>query len=338
MMKTQIVEPYLKKYGDDFPSLTLARIIYKENVSSFKDIKAAYGIVRYLRGAKGKKDRDKLKNKEFATGKKRTTANAQYLMLPKSWAKEKEVYHLPKSCNKIGFISDHQVPFHDTEAVETCYKWLQEKEVNTIFINGDFLDFFGISSFLRDPRRRNFREEYFCILQSLEHLRDWFPTERIFYNLDANHEARYEKYMMIKAPEVLSLDLPEFTLESLLKLDAFDITPIRSKDHIMIGKLPVVHGHTIFNGATSPVSTARTVFMKTKRSAIASHCHQVSEYTTRTLGDEIITCWTTGCLMSTNVEYNPHGNNYSHGFAYIETEKDGSYRVENKRIFKGKVL
>jgi hypothetical protein len=78
--------------------------------------------------------------------------------------------------------------------------------------------------------------------------------------------------------------------------------------------------------------------MKTKRSALAAHCHQVNEYTTKTLGDEIITCWTTGCLMDLNVSYNPNGNNYSHGCAYIETEKNGDYRVENKRIYNGRVL
>jgi len=107
----------------------------------------------------------------------------------------------------------------------------------------------------------------------------------------------------------------------------------------MIGKLPVVHGHTIFQGQTSPVSTARTVWMKAKQSAIASHCHQVSEYTVRApFTGDLHTCWTTGCLMDLNVEYNQHGHNYSHGFAHIETERDGSYRVENKRIFNGRVL
>jgi hypothetical protein len=42
--------------------------------------------------------------------------------------------------------------------------------------------------------------------------------------------------------------------------------------------------------------------------------------------------------MSLNVEYNPHGNEYNHGCAYIETEKNGDYRVENKRILNGRVL
>lgn len=144
--------------------------------------------------------------------------------------------------------------------------------------------------------------------------------------------------MSFKAPELLKLELPEFDLASLLRLKLFDIRPISKIDHILIGQLPVVHGHTIFQGATSPVSTARTVFMKTKQSAIASHCHQVNEYTTKTLDGKIITCWTTGCLMDMNVSYNPHGNNYSQGLAHIETDKNGLYQVENKRIHEGRVL
>ena len=335
MTKPEIVKEYLDKYPPDFPNLTLARIIYTANTSAFMDIEDARGVIRTVLGKNGKdkkyKDHEKYHRKE--------DKSKNPYSLPETWADERRVFKLPVGCNKIGFISDAQVPFQDNKSIETAFTWLKDKGINTLFLNGDLIDFYQLSNFQKDPRKRNFKKEYYTILQMLEYIRNFFPDITIYYNLDANHELRYERYMMIKAPELLSLELPETRLEDLLKLSSFGIIPLRGNHHIMIGKLPVVHGHTLFNGQTSPVSTARTVWMKAKSSAIASHCHQVNEYTVRLpFSDEIQTCWTTGCLMDLNVEYNRHGHSYAHGFAYIETDRDGSYRVENKRILNGKVL
>lgn len=334
MTKAEIVKEYLDKYPPDFPNLTLARIIYSANVSSFRNIEDARGEIRRVLGKNGKR-----KDKVHDAYKRKDDKTRTPYTLPETWADERKVFKLPVGCNKIGFISDLQVPFHDVQAIETAFTWLKNKGINTLFINGDFLDFYQLSNFQKDPRKRDFKQEYYEILQTLEYVRNFFRDEIIYYNISANHELRYERYMMIKSPELLSLQLPESNLEDLLKLSSFNIIPLKNHHHILIGKLPVVHGHTLFKGQTSPVSTARTVWMKAKSSAIASHCHQVSEYTVRVpFSDDIQTCWTTGCLMDLNVEYNIHGNNYAHGFAYIETDKDGSYRVDNKRIFKGRVL
>jgi hypothetical protein len=332
MTKAEIASEYIKKYPADFPNLTLARLIYSENVAAFKDVEDARSSVRYVLGQNGKKKREVKTYQDLRANEKVKNPYS----LPESWAGERTIFKLPVQCNRIGYISDLQVPFHDIQAIETAYEYLKSRKVNTIFISGDLVDFYHLSSFQRDPRRRNFKEEYYAILQMLEHMRHHFPTETIYYATNANHEKRYEKYMSYKAPELLSLDM--FKIEDLFKLASFKIIPIDT-DHVMIGKLPVVHGHTIFVGQTSPASPARTVWMKAKQSAICSHVHQVSEYTVRLpFTGELHTCWTTGCLMSLNVDYNKDSHNYQHGFAYIETDRDGSYRVENKRILNGRVL
>lgn len=328
---------YYENYPS-FPALTLARLMHKEHPEVYKSIEAARSSLRHVQGKNGESNRNSAKKRQPGFIKEtRTTHTAEY-QLPKTWAHPKTVFKLPTECNNVGFISDAQVPFQDNQAIEACYEWLKGKKVNTIFINGDWIDFYGMSHFEKDPRRRRFQEEYRNILISLEHMRHHFPTEKIYYNLDANHELRYDKYMTFRTKELLELELPEYNVKKLLRLDLFDINGLKNNDHYMIGKLPIVHGHTIFQGTTSPVSTGRTVYMKTKQSAIASHCHQTSEYTTKKLDGEIITCWTNGCLMDLNVEYNPHGNNYNHGFTHITTESNGDYHVDNKRIYKGKVL
>lgn len=335
MKKSDIAAEYVGRYKN-LPSLTLARLIYKENNSAFKDIEDARINVRYVRGKMGKKARNDSASSYGDLHDKKERTKTPYA-LPETWADPRNVFKLPVGCNKIGVISDAQVPFQDNKAIETAYAWLKAKGVNTIFINGDWVDFYQLSNFQKDPRKRDFNHEYYCILQSLEHMRAIFKDEIIYYNIDANHERRYERYMMLKAPELLGID-PNYEIQELLKLNLFGIKPIRNYDHVLMGKLTVVHGDTIFKGTMSPVSPARTVFTKTNKSTLAGHCHKASEYNTKTIDEEIITCWTTGCLMDLNVEYNRHGNGYVHGFAYVETERDGSFHVENKRIYKGKVL
>lgn len=334
----ELVAGYCEEYPPEFPTLTLARIIYKDNPNAFPNLEAARQAVKYVRGKCGEKNRRKIdkKYKHLRDKERRSTDNL--VSLPKTWAHPRRVFKLPKECNKIGFVSDAQVPFQDNEAIHACFGWLKNKGINTLFINGDWIDFYRLSHFEQDPKKRDFPSEYGAILESLEFIRYFFPTIKIYYNLDANHELRYERYMAGKVKEVTSLKLPEYSIENLLKLKYFDIEPLRNNHHILIGKLPVVHGHTIFKGTTSPASTARTVFMKMAMSGIASHCHQTNEHTKTKINGDIITCWTTGCLMDLNVEYNQHGNNYNHGFAYIETDPDGTFRVENKRIDKGTVL
>lgn len=331
-----IVAEYCEKYRA-LPTLTLARIIYADHPYLAPNLSAMRQKVQYVRGMKGEKNREKAKEKYSGLFDHVERTRVSPYALPKTWAHEKKIFKLPKEHNRIGFISDAQVPFQDNEAIEIAYEYLKAKKVNCLFINGDWVDFYGLSNFEKDPRKRDFVLEYHNILQSFEHMRHHFPEIPIYYNEDANHEIRYERFMMIKARELMALELPEYDLASILKLKYFNITPLKGYYYYQMGKLITLHGHTLFRGQTSPVNTARTVFMKSVMSTIASHCHQVAEYTIPKINGDLITCWTNGTLMDLNVEYNQHGNKYAHGFAYIETDPDGTFRVENKRIHRGKI-
>jgi len=334
MTKADLAREWRTKFPD-MPTLGLAKLMYKKNKSSFTDIEDARGRLRYIEGKMGGKMKKELGKKAGVFVKDEARLLNPY-KLPESWSKERQQFKLPLACNKIGFISDLQVPFHDVVAIETACKWLRTKDINTLFINGDLADFYQLSSFIKDARKRNFKAELEDIKEVLKWLRAEFPLCTIYYNLDANHEYRYERWMMQKAPELL--DISNFCLEDVLGLSELKIKPIKGYDHVMIGKLPVVHGDTIFRGFGSPVSKARTVWLKAKHSCIASHVHQTDEYNTKDIHGKVFTTWTTGCLMSLNVEYNPHGNEYNHGCAYIEVEPNGDFHVENKRIYNGKIL
>ena len=328
--KVTIAREYREKYGMEMPTLKLARIVYAENNLLFRDVEDARCRLRAIEGKTGKQ------GNAIVTHPYPERPKNPY-KLPDSWGKSKDVFKLPILCNRIGFIGDTQIPFHDNKAIVAAVDYLKEKKVNTIFMNGDISDHYGISFYQKDPRKRKFVEEIEDVRTFLGWLRAEFPDASIYYNMNANHELRWEKWLMVKAQEVFGM--PEFELENILKLNEFKIIPLKDYDHCMIGKLPVFHGHTLFGRFGNQVSKAKTVFDKLKHGAIASHVHVTDEFNTKDhITGKMFTTWTVGCLMDLNIEYNPHGNQYNHGFAYIETDTEGNYRVENKRIFNGKVL
>lgn len=310
-------------------TLTLAKKMYKDNPSVFNDVEDARSILKYYSGESGQR---KLKASIF-DGKKR-----EKVTMPESWASPMDIFTIPKGYKKIGVISDAQAPFHDEKAIDITLNYLNKLGIDCLVMNGDMIDFYGLSSFIKDPRKRNFAQERETCIQLLRYIRQSLKCP-IYYSLDANHEQRYERYMMIKAPEFFSTNL--FNIEDLMMLHDIGMIPLRGYSHIMAGKLAILHGHTIFRGAVSPVSPARTVQMKLNQSALVSHVHKKSQYTWTTLDGDNHSTWTTGCLckIGTAVDYAPHGSNYVHGFAYVEIlDNSGMYAVENKMIVNGKVV
>lgn len=310
------------------PTMTLAKKIYKENPSVYTSVEHARSALRMYCGELGKKH----KHIDIFKGKR------EKVSMPESWAKPMDIFTIPKGYKKIGVISDAQAPFHDEKAIQITLNYLNKVGIDCLVMNGDMIDMYQLSGFQKDPRKRNFAQERETCIQLLQYIRQSVKCP-IYYSLDANHEQRYERYMMIKAPEFFSTDL--FHIEDLMMLHDIGMIPLRGYSHIMAGKLAILHGHTIFRGAVSPVSPARTVQMKLNQSALVSHVHKKSQYTWTTLDGDNHSTWTTGCLckIGTAVDYAPHGSNYVHGFAYVEIlDKDGMYAVENKMIVNGKVV
>ena len=331
-MVGKIVVEYLQKYPDWFPTSTLARIITKENPHTFELVENARTAIKYYRGSGGA-DSIRLSEKYKTTDKVKRNSNP--FGVPATWTKEKSIYKLPIGLKKSGFIADLQAPFHDPRAIDLCFDYLVKEGIDSLIINGDLVDFYGISSFEKDPRQRKFKDEYDNIILMLMYIKQTFPNIPIYYNLDANHEHRYERYMRLKAPEFLGID-DAFEIEDLLLLDKIGIKYIKNADHILFGKLPIIHGDTVFSRG-SGVSPARMLWTRTKVNMIASHVHRTSEYTDKNFHGEMSTCWTVGHLMHPNVDYCKHVDAYNQGFAILKKETNGDFEVENKRIYKGKI-
>lgn len=330
--KQDIARQYVKRFPKT-PSLTLARKMYDENIEHFKDVEDSRYFIRVVRGLAGKNARKKTSDKELFV--KKGTFKLNPFKLPKSSASKPKVFSLPNHHNNILFISDLHIPYHDITALSVAIQYGKEKNINTIFINGDILDFYQISRFTNIERKRSVREELETANQLLDVLNREFPGVPI-YLLKGNHDMRLETYLAVKAPELL--DMPEFKLEKLLNAKEHNMIVLDDKTLVKIGKLSVTHGHLLIRGVFAPVNAARGAFLKAKASVMISHVHKVSTHTETTINSKTIACYSTGCMCELNPDYTPFANNYSHGFAHVTVQPGGNYKVRNIQIIDGQII
>lgn len=329
---TEIVLSYLAQ--DQFaelPRLTLAKMIYKLHPEVFTSVDTVRAVIRFHKGATG--DLNRKRKKMGKENLRDQRYGFDYIeSMPRSEAEPWETFLIQNASRRVLVLSDLHVPYHDEGAITCAIEYGIRHEADTIFINGDLMDFHRISRFIKDPRSRNISEELESGRQMLAMIRRAFPNAAIYYKL-GNHDERLEHYLILKAPELLGCT--EFTVEFLLRCHEHGITTIDDKRVVMLGKLPVIHGHEVYgNGSVNP---ARTLYLRAKASALQGHNHRTSEHTEKDIHGDISTTWSTGCLCELNPRYMPI-NNHNHGFAFVYLDDFGHFEVKNKRILNGAIL
>ncbi len=316
------------------PTLTLARKIYAENPELYMTLDAARSSVRYYRGSIGKGHRETRNVDEYEPAKHATAMGIPNpFFLPESDEVEWEPYVIPPSVTRLLILSDIHIPYHNVEAVTLAMQYGKDRNVNGVMLNGDILDFYGLSTFEKDPRKRRFSEELEMGRKFLRVLRKEFDGVPIYFKL-GNHCERYERYLRIKAPELL--DVSEFRLDVLLKFGEIGVELIDDKRIVKFGKLNIMHGHEFGKSVFSPVNPARGLYMRGKENCIAGHNHQTSSHVEPTMNGHVVNTWSTGCLCELHPSYLPI-NRWNLGFAYVEREECDGFTVHNHTIINGRV-
>jgi predicted phosphodiesterase len=328
MTKADIAREYRKKYGMDLPTHQLARIMYEENKSAFIDKEDARKSLRYIEGKMGSARKNKsVKSSEFYKEEHRPMNPYK---LPESEESKYEPFIL--NAKRLAVLSDIHVPYHSIEAVTAAFDKIKEEKPDAILLNGDTVDFYMLSRFQKDARKRSVAHELLAVNDFLDVLQQF--GAKIYYKL-GNHDERYEHYLMHKAPELLGIS--EFKFENLLKAKERGMEMIGEKRIIKANKLNIIHGHE-YPSVFSPVNIARGLYMKGKVSAMQGHNHQVSEHTETDMNGEIVTTWSLGCLCELNPAYMPL-NRWGHGMAIVDlSDNKKDFEVRNYRIYKGNIL
>lgn len=311
---------------------TLARIACKEAPAAWGGIESARQYFRYLRGAIGEDKRQQLKDKSFYRPVGKSGDPFRKLLPGKSHFDDWSVVRIDGPC-RVLVLADVHIPYHDLKALLAALRYGREHRANLILLNGDIGDFFSVSFWEKDPRKRNFQEEVVQVRSFLETVRGGFKGARIIYKL-GNHEERFERYMSLKAPELLGLD--DFSFERVFQLERFGIELVRDKRPIRLGNLNVIHGHEYKFNISNPVNPARGFFMRAKTHCLGSHLHQASQHSEKNIEGKVVSTWSTGCLCNMQCDYSPL-NNWCHGFAFVEVDRGGSFHVENLRIIDGRI-
>lgn len=327
--KSKIVIDYINRFPNA-STMSLARMVLGENSLYFDNFDQARAMVRSYRGENKKNSSHKTIVQTRTEDEKKNFIRKK---LPESDYEKCEPFIIPKGQNNILILSDIHFPYQDNKALELAINYGIENKVNAVYLNGDTLDFYMASRFLKNPKLRDLAGELEMGREFLKLLQETFKCP-IYFKI-GNHEVRWEHFLMIKAPELLGID--DFKLEQLLRFREFDVTLVKDKQMALAGKLPILHGHEWYGGFAPPVNPARGLFLKAKESAIVGHHHRTSEHTEKTLSGDVTTTWSTGCLCGLEPEYAPY-NNYNHGFAHVKVGKDGNYELKNMRIINYKIV
>lgn len=248
--------------------------------------------------------------------------------IPDGYLEERSPYILAPCYKNTLVFNDPHIPYHHAPSLKLALMYGYEHGVDSIIINGDGIDFYGISRFSKRPTMPSLKTELDTAKLILERIREKFNTEKIVWK-DGNHDERLEKYIADKAPALYDLtERP--SIRTLLGLDKLNIDYVTDKRIIKIGKLNLLHGHEILSGAGA-VNLARTVRLKANANVAFGHFHKTQEDIYTNIEGETIGSWAIGCLCDLKPDYLPI-NGWNHGFARVQTIQDGTFEFENRKI------
>lgn len=330
-IRGRVVREYLEKFPNT-ANHTLAKKIKKDTQTLFDDTEQIRSIIRVYRGSSGEKQRQEIQNRRFFRDKTVQSKNNKY-GIPESDAMEYPIFKIPSVHNRILIVQDAHIPYHDSDTMTATIDWAKEHDINAVLLNGDWIDFYQLSDFVRDPRKKNFPEEREVFWRVMDIWQNQLPNA-VFYYKFANHEIRFERRLMVKAPELYGTE--EFRLDILFKLGERGIIAIGDKIKIRIGKLTCIHGDEYRGGASNLISPARWLFNKARGNCCCGHFHKTSAYSAISVNEELMGCFSMGTMCDLHPDYLPN-NDWNAGFARVIVNPDETFKFTNLMIYDGKV-
>jgi hypothetical protein len=153
------------------PARSLARRLVEEANGAITLEQARYRI-RAQFGQSGKRGKPAAKRAARKPG--------QGVAMPPSKAEKWEPYVL-ETTGIVGILSDIHVPFHSEVALQAAVGHFKTVGIDALILNGDTCDFYAISRWIKDPKKRDFRGEINAATQLLAWLRQEFPGVPIVF-------------------------------------------------------------------------------------------------------------------------------------------------------------
>ena len=232
-------------------------------------------------------------------------------------------------------ISDVHVPYQDPKAVGVMLKMLRYFRPNNVIINGDALDCVQLSRFSRDPMEPESFKAHLVELCNI--IRQIQKYSNVVY-IEGNHEARVQKYINDRAPELHGIVSIEGLLARRLAdpIEYVRTTPGESmrtwNDDLLIGHFGKAAKNTCY--------TVKLLVEKYMTNVVQAHTHRLGEYAIRGYHDTL-RGWECGCLCDLDPSYVAKPN-WQQGFL-VYTGNQDRWNMEivhiedGEAMFRGKV-
>ncbi len=317
----------------DVATRTLARRLYETQTTLWPSLNACTLAIRRLRGAAGEWNRKRVDTTAERTSEEARTCEKWGALIPEPDTTDWRFHSLPLGVKRWLICSDLHVPYHEPEPIKKMFQFAEDQGIDGVLILGDGIDAYQLSSFQKDPRRRDIVKEVEAWGQMLDAFRELVGKRGKIVWKAGNHEYRLERYLMSKAPELFGS--PWLNWEVMCELKRRKVQWVPSHHPILHGKLVLIHGHEWGARFSSPVNPARGAFLKAHECVLEGHGHRTSHHTESTILSRDISCWSLGCLCTLTPEYRPLGNKWNWGFGVLTPGHDWTYT--NHRIVRGEV-
>jgi predicted phosphodiesterase len=274
----RVARQYCEKYSAT-STLAIARMLVSEQPRLFDSMEKARDIVRFHRGQHSGN------NHQIRGGYCKNPVPFE-IIAPTETKPILPIHFKHKGKGLI--ISDLHIPYHDAPAIKLALAdAVKNKHTDFVLVNGDLLDFYQLSSFDKDPRNIDFNGELEQGKDFLATLSDMFG--KVIYKM-GNHEYRYERYLLNKAPELLGVE--QFEMSKLLEQDDVNVEFIEHNRVIYMGEhLNILHGHEYGKGIFSPVNPARGMYLRASACTISGHLHRSSNHSEADIRGRVVSCW-----------------------------------------------
>lgn len=230
---------------------------------------------------------------------------------------------------------DLHIPFIEIKAVELFFNFTEKFKPHKIFLNGDIVDCWDVSTFAKPLSiEERMEDEIKQGRDFLHRLRKQNPDADIVY-IFGNHEFRFERYISKFARELKGLR--GLTLEEQLDLPELNIRVVNShqrENYYRYGHLLVAH----FNRALKHSAyTAKNLLDEKGMSLIQNHTHRGGCSFKRDYMDTKVAV-ENFCLCDLNPPYMSIPN-WQLGFSTIHTDtKTGFFKITEIPIIDYQIL
>jgi len=241
---------------------------------------------------------------------------------------------------KTMVVSDLHGQFVDNKAYKIMLQYARDYKPDNFVINGDLLDFYTVSTFDKNPERKeNIQYELQAGENIVKNIRKNIGSKAKLYFLEGNHDARLQRFVW-RNPELEGLEALE--LPNLLNLDKYNCKFIgvdndywkTDNGHLKIGDMLIMHGDNRLNGAsTSKYSgySAKNTMMGLQNSVLIGHVHRLAQVYHSTPYGELVG-------MEGGHLAQPTGTaNWQQGFVTFETHRGKTVNPQLHHINKGKM-